>query len=78
MKQEDFEEWYESAPAEYFKKYLNDSINEKIEDASDALRYGGILSESEQVHIAVECATLTRIIDVTYDEIKEFYDLEEG
>jgi hypothetical protein len=49
-----------------------------IEDASDALRYGGILSESEQVHIAVECATLTRIIDVTYDEIKEFYDLEEG
>lgn len=75
--EEDFNEWYNAAPAEYFKKYLKDSAREMVDITANTIAGGGILNESEQVQVAVECATLTRIREIEYAEIVEFYREDE-
>lgn len=70
-------EWLENPVSEYFFKYLEDSIKEESEIVKETIMNGGIISEQEQIQKATICATLQRMIDITFEEIDEFYKTED-
>lgn len=74
--QEQFEEWLESPITEQFRKYLLDSAKEEEGLVVEAITTGAILDEKEQSRISTMIYTLTRIAELDFEEIEEFYDKE--
>lgn len=73
-----FEEWVESPVTEYVRKYLKDSIKEESELVTSAIVNGAVIPEIEQTHTGAVCTTLTSVIDISLEEIQEFYQQEES
>jgi len=74
MKPEQMEEWLENPVTEYFRSYLKDSAKEAAEIVSDDILNGEIVPELEQAKAASMCMTLTRMSEVTFEEIENFYE----
>lgn len=76
MNEEQMREWREQEASEYFFKYLEDQAKETATFLAQRIVDGGIVPEDEQLRIATECATLTSITEIDFEEIETFYKEE--
>lgn len=77
MNEDEWKEWRENPITNYFFKYLKNESRAEAVMLADIIQNGNILSESEQIQISTECATLIRIADIEYDDIESFYNEKE-
>lgn len=76
MEQEDFNEWLDDHRTHFFFNYLLDSNKKQAELIAEAVMEGNVFDLNEQLRIATECFTLKRVTEITFEEIRDFYQEE--